>query len=124
MSSHMEPHTLTTAPRATHPSRRRIWFAVFVGPLAWSADFALSYAMTSYACSVQSTALLLAFSTVAFGASLAGLVVALRARRDTVDSGSATTGGFLAIAGVVSSTGFLVAIVAAAIPRLLMHPCL
>jgi hypothetical protein len=99
-----------------------------VGPLTWSVDFALTYVLTGYACTARSAGLLLIISALAFGATLTGLVVALRATRERPASGNvdgirADPTRFMAIAGVAVSGGFLLAIIAAAMPRLLIDPC-
>ena len=68
---HEEPPTTV---REAQPQRRiRLWFAIFAGPLTWSADFLLGYALTGHACRVQSISVLLVLSMLAFGATLAGL---------------------------------------------------
>ena len=101
----------------------RPWFAVFVGPLSWAADFALSFSLTRQACAAHSSGSLLLFSAVAFGATLAGLMVAVRARRK-LRAAAPDVERFLATAGIASSGGFLLAIAAAAIPRLIVDPCI
>ena len=119
----------TTRPGETeHHGRARLWFAIFVGPLTWSADFALSYALTQHACTAQSAGLLLVFSALAFGATLAGLLAAVRATRELPPSGKAGATRthptrLMAHSGVAVSGGFLLVIIAAAIPRLLIDPC-
>ena len=120
----------TTTPGETEQqSRARIWFAIFVGPLTWSTDFLLSFVLTRHACTIQSAGFLLVFSALAFGATLAGLLVAVRARRElrpsgNVDGARADPTRFMGIAGIAVSGGFLLAIVAAAIPRLVIDPCI
>ena len=121
------PATTAVQDERHDQDRTWLWFAVFVGPLAWSADFGISYALTGRACSVQSAALLLLFSAVAFAVTLWGLVTAVRAIRElpqTADAGiRADPTRFMALSGIDLSGGFLLAIVAAAIPRLMVHPC-
>jgi hypothetical protein len=104
--------------------RKWLWFAIFVGPLAWSMDFALSYGLTGRACTVQSAGLLLVFSALALGATVTGLLAAVRATRQLERADTAAEPArFMAISGVVISGGFLLAIMAAALPRLMVHPC-
>lgn len=122
------PATTAVQHERHHQDRTWLWFAVFVGPLAWSADFGISYALTGRACSVESAALLLLFSAVAFAVTLWGLVTAVRAIRElpqTADAGGirADPTRFMALSGIAVSGGFLLAIVAAGIPRLMVHPC-
>lgn len=113
---------------AAHPDRRWLWFAIFVGPLSWSADFALSYGLTGRACTSESAGFLLIFSGLAIGATLTGLAAAVRASRglprpvdDTSAGGEPTR--FMVASGIAISGGFLLAILAAAIPRLMVPPC-
>lgn len=118
----------TRAGDTEHHGRRRLWFAIFVGPLTWSADFLLSYVLTWHACSVHSAAFLLAFSALALGVTAAGLLVAVRSLREQQRKGNgghtrADPTGFLARSGVATSGGFLLAILAAALPRLIIDPC-
>ena len=119
----------TTRPGETEQQgRARSWFAIFVGPLTWSADFLLSFVLTRHACTVQSALLLLVFSALAFGATLAGLLVAVRATRElppssNADGARADSTRFMATAGIAVSSVFLLAIVAAAIPRFVIDPC-
>lgn len=130
----MRPST-KDKPAVDHESDERSgrpgpWFAIFIGPLAWAADFALSLGLTPRACIVQSTALLLVFTAIALGAALAGLLVAISRWRELPSStrrpgaSRADPRRFLALSGIAVSGGFLVAILAAAIPRLLMNPCI
>lgn len=124
----METQTTTTTQEPEHQDRTSLWLAIFVGPLTWSVDFALTYALTGRACTVQSASLLLVFSVVAFAATLAGLVTAVRATRALAPPGDAgwTRGDptrFMAVAGIAVSGSFLLVILAAAIPRLMVRPC-
>lgn len=117
-----------TAHDARHSDRRWLWFAIFVGPFSWSADFALSYGFTGRACTAQSAAPLLVFSTLAIAATLIGLVAAMRASRNLppADDDATARGDptrFMAAAGIAVSGGFLLPLVAAALPRLMVHPC-
>lgn len=120
----------TTTPSETEKqSRARIWFAIFVGPLTWSADFLLSFALTAYACGAQSTGLLLVSSVLAGGATFTGLLVAVRKTRELPPNRDfaairADPTRFMGIAGIVVSGGFLLAIVAGAIPRFVIDPCI
>jgi hypothetical protein len=106
----------------------RLWFGIFIGPMAWAADSGLSYGLTQWACAVDSSPLLLVLSALAFGAALAGLFAALRAYRELRSSpGIASTADpsrFLAISGVVLSSASLLLIIAAAIPRLFVNLCI
>lgn len=116
-------------PRSEHQSRLSLWFTIFVGPLAWATDSALSYSLTQQACAAQSSGFLLVFSAIAFGATMTGLLVAVRAKRtlpprarDT-DATRADPTRFLVLSGIALGAGFLLAILAAAIPRLTLDPC-
>lgn len=109
--------------------RLALWFAVFVGPLAWAVDYALSYSLTQRACAAQSADFLLVFSAIAFAAAVAGLLTALRLNRKLPPTERNSHGRradptrFLVLSGIALSTGFLLAILAAAIPRLIIDPC-
>lgn len=106
----------------------RLWFAIFVGPMAWAADFGLSYGLTHWACAANASRLLLAFSALAFALAMAGLLAALRAHRElpssTGTAGAADPRRFLSISGIVLSGGSLLLIIAAAIPRLMVNMCI
>ena len=120
----------TTRTEPEYPHRIRLWFAVFVGPFAWAADSALGVVLTQRACTAQTAGFLLVFSVVALGLTFAGLVIALRADRQlrssarNVGGRGADPGRFLALSAIALSAGFLLAIVAAAIPRFMIDPCI
>lgn len=106
-----------------------LWFSVFIGPLAWAADFAIANGLTQRACAAGVSGFLFAFSAMASAAAFAGLFVALRARRTLAPPARATKARradpsrFLALSGIVLSAGFLLAILASALPRLVVDPC-
>ena len=119
----------TTRTESEYPHRIWLWFAVFVGPFAWAADSALGVVLTQRACTAQTATFLLVFSAIALGLAFAGLVTALRANRQ-LRSSARNVGGsradpsrFLALSAIALSAGFLLAIIAAAIPRFMIDPC-
>lgn len=125
----MAPRTETN-PGAQHQARTRLWFALFTGPSAWALDSAVAYLLTQRACAVQSPALLLVFSALAVTLTIAGLVVALRAKH-ALPPRHAASGAthvaptrFLVLSAVALNAGFLLAIIAAALPRLIIDPCI
>lgn len=106
----------------------RLWFAIFIGPTAWAADFGLSYGLTQWACAANSSRLLLVLSALALALTFGGLLAALRAQRELQSSTgiarAADPSRFLAISGIVLSSGSLLLIIAAAIPRLMVNLCI
>lgn len=117
-------------PGAQHQRRKRLWFALLIGPSAWALDSALSYLLTQRACGVQSPALLLVFSAFAVTFTIAGLVMALRAKRalPPPHAASGTTNvdptRFLVLSAIALNAAFLLAIIAAALPRFIVDPCI
>ena len=108
------------------------WFAVLAGPLAWATDDAVALTLTRRVCATHGAGLLLVSSAVALAVAATGLVVAVRlAKQDRQRSGQngvsmqrTDLGRFVTLSGIAASGGFMLVIVAAALPRLLIDPCI
>lgn len=87
---------------------------LFMAPLAWFASLEANFALAPLACGTRGTSLLLLVSLVAFVLSIASSVLAWTQR---------TLHRRLALSGAVISAFFALAIVAQAIPNLILGGC-
>ena len=106
-----------------------IWWALVAGPLAWTFDLGLSYALTQHSCSTGHYYLLHVITVVCAGIALSGLACAWSAHTSLPPE--ATEQGrrpldrtyFQVLFGLVFSLAFVVAIIAEAVPRWILSPC-
>jgi hypothetical protein len=111
-------------------SRRRLWLAILIGPLAWLVYLQTAYALVPWACKRPTGGMivLLGAGVLALALSTAGLVAAWQAWR-RVDRTSDVTGQvtartrFMALAGIGTSALFVLVVVAGMLPLLLLAPC-
>ncbi len=105
-----------------------LWSALVVGPLAWLIALEANYAFVHLACVSRTKLILFIVGILAFGATLAGVVVAWRAR-PAVGSGPATTGvptespHFMMHAGLWLSAFFVIVMIAGALPIAMLPVC-
>lgn len=121
-------------------SQREIWFAVLGGMSAWAVHFWAGFALVEIACRTTFPAfsalglsgleLLLAAVTLVFGGiTVAAAVVAWRVREragavaDPDSDGPHALAAFMGWTGLYLSGFFLVAIVLAVIPALVLRGC-
>jgi hypothetical protein len=114
------------APEAQRPGFVWLVFGCSVPPLFWAGQLILGYAVSAFACypgdmprmgpPVFLSSLLMVFDAVALAAALLGGVMSFSAWRQQVNAGIRTPNGsdgrirLLALWGLMSSLGFLVAI--------------
>lgn len=110
----------------------RLWFAVSVGPAAWTAHLLLSYFVVSTGCPLGAAAvkaILFAISAAFAAMAAMGALAAWRTWREWSDDEPAPRDkhrrrvAFMAFGGVVLSGYFLAAIVIESIPILMLDVC-
>jgi hypothetical protein len=110
-------------------SQRALWFAVFVGPTAWTAHLLLSYFLVPLACATGGTLLLHLITLACALAPLAGAVVALRGwgqveRADTAHPEEQPSArSYLALVGFLLSALFLFVVLVEGLPPFFLSPC-
>jgi hypothetical protein len=120
---------LGTAADVRRLSPLSLWAGILAGPLAWGLDLMVSYALVKGVCASQRTTLFQAITAAALAIVAGGLVVSsLAVRRTAADV--PTDGGaprqrarFMALVGVTSGALFALAIVANAIPWMVLDAC-
>lgn len=106
-----------------------LWFGFLGPPIIWAARFGASYALVPFACQHDAVQLLQVITVVALVGVAWAAVVAWRAWRAAGKSRQVELGGrnararFMALAGLLSSAIFFVAIVAEGIAIFLIDPC-
>ncbi len=98
-----------------------LWFALFAGPLAWTAHELLSYVLVRPACSASILFVEYLITIVALAVTAGGLYVA---RPRTSMRPPQTTSEFISLTSVVLNCLFAFAILMEAIPNLVVSPCL
>jgi hypothetical protein len=106
-----------------------LWTGILAGPIAWAADLTSSYAIVKWTCGNQHTSVLHLITLGALLITAGGGVASWRALQQA--PGDATPDGprpidrgrFMAILGLVMCATFALAMVANAVPRLLLDAC-
>jgi hypothetical protein len=104
----------------------RLWTALLAGPLAWLAMLEADYALAGWACTRGRHAVLHVVTAAALSLALGGGAMAWtawRRRRDEAEPLPTAARRFIALMGLGLSAAFAVAIVAGAIPPLILHDC-
>ncbi|HEX8925185.1 MAG TPA: hypothetical protein VF786_05305 [Terriglobales bacterium] len=107
-----------------------LWAGILAGPLAWGFDLGTSYAVTQHVCSTGHYYLLHLICVVALVFALAGFFSARTAYREIPAEADHEQGGllghskFLALCGQASSLTFAVVVIAGAVPRWVLPPCM
>lgn len=106
-----------------------LWFGLLAGPAAWLVHLNVSYALVRYVCASGSGWLLHLGTLAMLALAAAGVLVALRSWRridePTVTGGAGTLGRtrFMALGGMALSGFFLLVILLAWLPDLILSPC-
>jgi hypothetical protein len=105
-----------------------LWTGVLGGPVVWAGDLQVAYWLVYHACHTNSMAPLYVETVLAIALSLLPFGIAWRMflhfpGADRNGGHAVDRARFLAIAGMGLSALFFVALVAAAIPRLVLMPC-
>lgn len=111
-------------------TRRRLWLAVLIGPLAWLVFLQSAYALVPSACTRPAGVMLFlqGAAALALALSSAGIIAAWQAwqRVDqpapNVSTASART-RFVALAGIGAVGLMVLIVVAGVLPLLLLAPC-
>ena len=100
-------------------SKRALWFAVVIGPLAWLLYLEIAYALVATACASQRAAVLNAIAGAAVLLASTGAVVGRRA----LTTEAVHRARFMATLGIGMSLLFALVIAAGAIPTVVLSPC-
>jgi hypothetical protein len=104
-------------------------WSLAAGFLAWGADLGLSYMLEQHTCSTGHLYVLRLITAVSLLVALSGFTTGLLQHRKLVhvaeENGvrAADRALFQARLGIGFSLGFAIVIVAAAVPRFILHPC-
>lgn len=107
------------------------WLALFAGPAGWFLHLATSYALVPFACASGARTMLHAVTVVALLLPACGIVLALRNRRRTrrMATANAEAGrrdnraDFMSLIGFALSAYFLLVLLFAGVPNLMIDPC-
>ena len=106
-----------------------LWTGILSGPMAWSLDIGVSYALVKWTCVAHRQDVLRLLTAAALAMVTAGAAVSWTALQRTRDD-SPEDGGqprqrarFMALLGLASCALFAVAIAAAAIPWWVLDAC-
>jgi hypothetical protein len=126
----MSRRTSSEVSGSTPFSTLALWFGVLGGALAWTVHLLLSYALVAPACVVDNAWLLHAVTVgTLVPTALAGLVSYRAWQRHRADARSGVRGEesgwrrFMALAGLVLSVLFGLAIVLEGLPVAILSPC-
>jgi hypothetical protein len=109
-------------------TRRTLWIATVLAPLAWAVDLEASYAVAARACASPGLVHRIALWMVPLAAaavSALGAVLSVRGWRRQ-EAGAAETwppDHFLAVCGLLTSGFFIFVILVQAIPTLVLRAC-
>ena len=98
-----------------------LWFALFAGPVAWTAHELLSYVLVRPACSSSLLALEYVVTLLTLGMTFGGMYVAFPRAHFRPPH---TTTEFISLTSMVLNVLFAFAIVMEAIPNVVVSPCL
>lgn len=106
-----------------------LWSGILAGPLAWTLDLGVSYALVEWSCDAGRQDVIRALTLAALALVAAGAAVSWtaleHARRDVPEDGGLPRqrARFMALLGLASCAFFTVAIGALAIPRWVLDAC-
>ena len=106
-----------------------LWYSWLVPPLTFGADLLLSYALVPHACSTGHFYVLHLVTIVAlFITASAGFFawreyLRIPAKADDEGGSPLDRAHFMAVFGMVWAAGYIVVIIANAVPRLMISPC-
>jgi hypothetical protein len=102
---------------------------IFTGPVVWAADHTISYALVPHACSTGHHYVLHLATALSLLLTLGGFFLAMTAHNRLArgaEQDADTIFGrdrFMSILGMAMSLAFCVVIIASAIPRFMLDPC-
>jgi hypothetical protein len=107
-----------------------IWWAMCAGPVAWACDLGFSYVLEQHTCSTGHHYVLHVISIVCVLIALSGFLAALAGLgalpKDASDEGERPRDRthFQVLFGMVFSLAFTIVVIAGAVPRWILHPCM
>lgn len=122
-------HDLATHAEAptTRRQRRGLLAGLLVAPLTWLAHLGLSYALVPWTCARGHRSVLLLVSAAALAVAASGGVAAWNSwpsgRPRAGEPRDIEGARLLSLLGLVLSLSFIVALLASAIPTLVLRPC-
>lgn len=112
----------------TGENRLALWYGILIGPLALAWCEGSNYVIAQHACSTGHFYVFNIISAIAFLFALSGAWLAW-SEFQKVGPGSENGGTphdrswFMAILGIASSLGFVLAIIAMSVPHFILSPC-
>jgi hypothetical protein len=106
-------------PRATQPRLPALWTGILAGPIAWACDEVIGYTITAHECSTGSMRGLNFLTLASLCLCVFGWICAKSVDHDRHSERQRV----MALAGMVLSIAFAVAILATGIPRWMLGPC-
>jgi hypothetical protein len=118
--------SITQAQDQANPSRLpALWVGILAGPVAWACDEVIGYTITAHECSIGSMRWLHYLTVMSVFSCIVGFLFAKGTRRieASVNNPRTERQRVMAIAGMILSISFAVAILATGIPRWMLSPC-
>lgn len=106
-----------------------LWIGVLGGPLCWLSSFEARFVLVPWACTFQSKLALFSVALVAIALCAACALLSWNQWKELGEKGPSAEGGalprsnFMAIGGMVLSTGCCMVLIAQTIPDLLLGAC-
>ena len=101
-----------------------LWVGILAGPVAWACDEVIGYTITAHECSTGSMLGLHSLTMASVCLCIVGLLSAKAARPEaSVENSHTERQRVMAIAGMILSISFAVAILATGIPKWMLSPC-
>jgi hypothetical protein len=122
----------TARPTQGHNTARNdamLLVGIFTGPVVWAADHTISYALVPHACSTGHHYVLHLATALSLLLTLGGFFLAMssynRLARGAHQDGDSIfdRDRFMSILGMAMSIAFCIVIIASAIPRFMLDPC-
>jgi hypothetical protein len=111
----------------SRPVPGSLWFALFAGMVAFAIEEQLSYVLTYNACSTGRFWLVHLVTVCTLALAAIGLVIGLVQFRLLSKGGDAARyegrDRFIAISAIALDVGFIIAIIATAVPKTMLSPC-
>jgi hypothetical protein len=106
-------------------SRRHLWLAILIGPLAWLAFLQTAYALVPWACRRPTGGMiaLLVAAALALALSTAGLLAAWQGCVGRDGATATTLAQVMALTGIGTIALCVLVVVAGMLPLLLLAPC-
>lgn len=106
-----------------------IWWGMVVGFLAWGLNLGISYVLEQHSCSTRHHYVLHVTSLICILLAFSGCITSFsefrRLPSDTTEEGGSSfdRAHFQALLGIAFSLSFILVVIAATIPSLILNPC-